>query len=71
MNSSLLIWICVASLASIVMIVRIVSSMRHRGKTSETSHNFIELGHECEEFFIPGDRSIYENEYDYDDIEDL
>ena len=68
MDTTLLIWMCIAAAALLAVSIRIAGELRHR---SPRRHNikFIELGSETEELFVPGDKTI-KNLNDYNDTDD-
>lgn len=64
MDTPLITWICIAAIALLIITIRSFESFRRHSGSSH-SHRIIELAHEREEFFIPGDPC--ENDDTYND----
>ena len=70
MNTQLLIWLCVAAVAAVLMVIRI-ASLCHGATNAAAKHGnhrfrLLEVGKEWEEFYVPGDIR-----YKGDDEDDL
>ena len=59
MNLPLFTWHCIVALLALILIVRLVSVSRNGWMMK---HRFFEIGDDREEFFVPGDRTIEEDE---------
>lgn len=59
MDLSLFTWYCIVALLALIFIVRLVPVSRSGWKMM---HRFFEIGDDREEFFVPGDRTIEEDE---------
>ncbi|MBJ2188430.1 MAG: hypothetical protein HFJ87_07405 [Muribaculaceae bacterium] len=68
MNTPLIVWICIAAVAAILFIARIVTDVRHH-RQSHRNFKLVSLGHEWEELYVPGDKIYHDDpKNDYDDI---
>lgn len=68
MDTTLLIWMCIAAAALLAVSVRIAGELNHHGRRCHRT-KFIELGSETEELFVPGDKTV-KNLNDYNDTDD-
>ncbi len=55
MSTSLLVWSLTVSAVAIVVIIAIISKIKHTFQKGKHSHHCLEWGSEREMFFIPGD----------------
>ncbi len=62
MNGPLILWCVVAAVALVVVIARYMNFLTHATseKGSHVHHRLIEMGHECEEIYLPGDTLLNE-----------
>lgn len=61
MNNPLLTWSCIIGLMLLIVIIKV---MRHL-TTKRHGHHLIELGSEYEEFYVPGDLPITDDDNEY------
>ena len=63
MNTPLITWCCIAAIALLIVMVRVygaVTAQRSHALVRKRAdghphHRILEMGRECEEFYIPGD----------------
>lgn len=68
MNTPLIVWTCIAAVAAVLFLVRVVSCVRNHNSGGRHV-KFLSMGHEWEEIYVPGDKIYHEDpRYDYDDI---
>lgn len=67
MITPMIVWIVIAVSVAVLVIGRFVASLYTAGK----HHPFIEMGSEQAEFWIPGDPEIKDNDYDFEEYEDI
>ncbi len=62
MNGPLILWCVVAAVALVVVIARYMNFLTHATSEngSHVRHRLIEMGHECEEIYLPGDTLLNE-----------
>ncbi len=66
MDTPLITWICIVAAVLILFIVRLAQVRMASHHHHALRHQFIEIGSEREEFFVPGDPLHPEREYDQD-----
>lgn len=58
MNTPMITWCAIIALFVVILIVKIVNTARsHTGRR----HNFLEIGKESEEVYMPGDEWLFED----------
>ncbi|MCM1356343.1 MAG: hypothetical protein NC212_08065 [Staphylococcus sp.] len=66
LNVPLVTWFVIAfAMLALVIVRAFLKTNSHH--TGSRRHHLIEIGSEREEFFIPGDRPVKNDSYDYDD----
>lgn len=67
LNVPLVTWFVIAFAMLALVIVRVILKTNAHHTSNPGRHHLIEIGSEREEFFIPGDRPVKNDSYDYDD----
>lgn len=64
MNTPLIIWLCIAIFAVLIVTVRAIDALL---RNNRLHHHLIEIATEREEFFVPGDPTDNDEIYDDND----